>query len=215
MAGLLRYTGVAAVTAVWTLLLTATARSGFDLFGEQPLSYLGTQAPSAVLFTVGLAVPALLFGAFHQYVRREFPVSSYFSVAMLSGLAGQMVAAFVPIGGDAIAHRVHTISALVLGASLPLLMWRFAAGQAPGPFRRLSYALFWVEVAACAVGLYLSARSVAPVAEILPGAAFHAWVLTVTCAVPSVVRDPGRGRGLVGVPVAASLAARSLGAPSR
>ena len=61
-------------------------------------------------------------------------------------------------------------------------MWRFAAGQPPGPWRRLAYRLFWAEAVACAVGLYLSARSIAPLAEILPGVAFHAWVFVVTFA---------------------------------
>ncbi len=175
-----RSSGVAAVAVVWSSLLAATAVSGFDLLGDDPLSYLGTQPRSAVLFAVGLAVSALLFIAFHQYVRGRFPVGPGFSSAMLTGLAGQMVAAFVPIGGDPVVHRIHTTSALVLGASLPLLMWRFAAGQPAGPWRRTNYALFWAELAACAAGLYLSGVGVAPVAEILPGAVFHAWVVTVT-----------------------------------
>ncbi|HEX2274783.1 MAG TPA: DUF998 domain-containing protein [Acidimicrobiales bacterium] len=184
---------MAAVVAVWTTLLAATALTGFDLFGEEPLSYLGTQPRSALLFTLGLAVPALLLTAFHQYVRGRYPVSSGFSLVMLAGLAGQMVAAFVPIGGEPAAHRVHTTSALVLGASLPLLMWRFAAGQPPGPWRRLSYALFWCELAACVVGIYLSALTVAPVAEILPGGVFHAWVVTVTFGGRRVVGAALRG----------------------
>ena len=124
-----RFTGVAAVVAVWALLLTAVRLAGFDLLGEYPLSYLGTRPESAVLFTLGLVVPALLLTAFHGYVRTRFPVSIGFSIAMLVGLAGQMVAAFVPIGGDPTMHRLHTISALILGASLPLLMWRFAVTQ--------------------------------------------------------------------------------------
>lgn len=178
----LRYTGVAAVVAVWTSLLAAAALTNFNLLGKEPLSYLGTQSRSAVLFTLGLAVPAVLLTAFHQHLRGRFPVAPGFSLAMLAGLAGQMVAAFVPIGGDPGAYRVHTTSALVLGASLPLLMWRFAAGQPPGPWRRLSYGLFWVEIAACVTGVYLSALMVAPLAEILPGAVFHAWIIAVTVA---------------------------------
>jgi hypothetical protein len=178
----LEYTGVAAVVTVWTTLLAAAALTGFDLLGEDPLSYLGTQSQSAALFTLGLAIPALLLTAFHFYVRGRFPVSPGFSLAMLAGLAGQMVAAFIPIGGDPAVHRVHTTSALVLGASLPLLIWRFAAGQAAGHWRRLSYAFFWGEVTACLAGLYLSDLSIAPLAEILPGAVFHAWVVTVTVA---------------------------------
>jgi hypothetical protein len=178
----LHYTGVAAVVTVWATLLAATAVSRFDLLGPNPLSYLGSEPRSAALFTVGLGVPALLLTAFHQYVRDRYPVSAGFSLAMLGGLAGQMVAAIVPIGGEPGVHRIHTASALVLGVSLPLLMWRFAAAQPRGPWRRLTYRLFWAEVVACAVGLYLSARSVAPVAEILPGAVFHAWIFAVTFA---------------------------------
>ncbi len=178
----LQYTGVTAVVVVWTALLAATAVTGFDPFGEDPLSYLGTQSRSAVLFTVGLAGAALLLTAFHQYLRGRYRVSWGFSTAMLVGLAGQMVAAFVPIGGDPAGHRMHTTSALVLGASLPLLMWRFAAGQPHGPWRRLTYALFWAEAAACALGLYLSAVTFAAGAEILPAAVFHVWVVTVTFA---------------------------------
>ena len=178
----LRLAGVTAVATLWGTLLAATVVSRFDLLGDSPLSYLGVHSSSKALFTVGLVVPALLLAAFHQHLRYRYPVSAGFSLAMLGGLAGQMVAAFVPIGGDPAVHRVHTTSALVLGVSLPLLMWRFAASQPRGRWRRLTYRLFWTEIVACAVGLYLSARGVAPVAEILPGAVFHAWIITVTFA---------------------------------
>ena len=186
----LQYTGVAAVVAAWTTLLAAAGLTRFDLLGEEPLSYLGTQPGSAMLFTIGLAIPALLLTAFHGYLRGRFPVSPSFSVVMLAGLAGQMVAAFVPIGGAPAVHRVHTTSALALGASLPLLMWRFAASQPPGPWRRLNYGLFWAELGACAAGVCLSALSVAPLAEILPGAVFHSWVFAVTLAGHRVAPAP-------------------------
>lgn len=178
----LRYTGVAAVVTIWTTLTAAAAVADFDVLGAEPISQLGTEGAATALFGVGLAVSALLFTAFHQYLRGRYAVGPGFSLAMLTGLAGQMVAAFVPIGGAPAVHRIHTTSALVLGASLPLLMWRFAAGQPPGPWRRLAYRLFWAEVGACAVGVYLSARTVASVAEILPAAVFHTWVLVVTFA---------------------------------
>ena len=193
----LRYTGVAAIVTVWTTLLTATVISGFDLLGDDPLSYLGTQSSSAALFTAGLLLPAVLLTAFHHHVRGRYPVSAGFSVAMLVGLAGQVVAAFVPIGGDPTDHRIHTASALVLGISLPLLMWRFAAGQPSGSWRRLTYGLFWAEAAACAAGLYLSARSIAPLAEILPGTVFHVWIVVVTFA---GCAGAGAGRRLSAVP---------------
>jgi hypothetical protein len=171
---------VAAVVTLWTTLGLASRLANFDLLGEQPLSYLGTRSRSDILFSVGLLVGAALLAAFHQYVRDHFPVGRGFSTAMLGGLVGQVVAAVVPIGGNGTAHKVHTTFALLLGASLPILMWRFAAAQLPGPWRRVAYALFWAEVAACAVGFYLSSRSVAPLAEILPAAVFHGWIATVT-----------------------------------
>ncbi len=191
----LPYTGIAAVVVVWTTLLGATARTGFDLLGDEPLSYLGTQSRSIVLFGIGLAVPAVLLTAFHHYLRGRYPLSTGFSAAMLIGLAGQMVAAFVPIGGGSDAHRIHTVAALVLGASLPLLMWRFAAGQPTGRWRRLTYGLFWAEAAGCALGL--SGVLPAPVAEIVPGSVFHAWVVLVTVAALSRPRLPGYRGGPV------------------
>jgi hypothetical protein len=178
----LRNTGVAAVVVLWTTLGGGSLLAGFDLLGDRPLSHLGTERASALLFSGGLTVAALLLVAFHHHVRGRFPVSSAFTLALLVGMGGQLVAAVVPIGGDSDAHRIHTTSALVLGASLPVLMWRFAATQPPGTWRRVSYGLFWAEVAACALGLYLSAQSIAPLAEIVPAAVFHAWIIAVTLA---------------------------------
>lgn len=180
MPRLLRYAGLAAVTMLWTTIGAGTLLTGFDLFGERPLSYLGTRQPSALLFSGGLVGGAVALVAFHRHVRAHYPVTTLFSAALLVGLAGQVVAALVPIGGNGVGHQVHTRAALVLGASLPLLMWRFAASQPAGAWRRLCYGLFWSEAAAVAVGLHLSARMVAPLAEILPAAVFHLWIVAVT-----------------------------------
>ncbi|HEX2046440.1 MAG TPA: hypothetical protein VHF27_01670 [Acidimicrobiales bacterium] len=176
----LRRAGIAGVVTIWAGLSAGTVLAGFDLLGGRPLSYLGTLPRSEGLFAAGLAMSAILFIAFHRYVRSAYPVSSGFTAVMLVGMAGQLVAAFVPIGGDPALHRIHTTSALVLAASLPVVMWRFAAAQPPGAWRRLAYTFVWAEVAACAGGLLLSAADLAPVAEILPAAVFHAWILTLT-----------------------------------
>ncbi len=182
----LRATGVAAVAVLWTTLGVGSVLAGFDLLGERPLSELGAGGPATLLFSGGLAVAAVLLVGFHQYVRDRFPVSTAFSVAMVVGMAGQLIAALIPIGGHGAAHRVHTTSALVLGASLPVLMWSFAASQPPSAWRRAGYGLFWAEVVACGAGLWLSALGVAPVAEILPAVVFHAWIVAVTVRSPQV-----------------------------
>lgn len=174
-----RGAGLAAVAALWSTLAMAASRSRFDLLGEQPISYLGTTS-SAPLFSGGLVAGAALLVVFHSDIRARFPASRWFSLAMLAGLAGQVVAAVVPIGGNGPGHRAHTAFALLLGASLPVLMWSFAVSQPPGPWRRVSYGLFLAELAACGAGLVLSGRSIAALAEILPAAVFHIWIAAVT-----------------------------------
>ena len=148
----LRYTGLAAVATLWATLGTASLLVSFDLLGARPLSDLGAQPIPGPLFSAGLVAAALLLVGFHHHVRAHFPVTSTFSALMLVGLGGQLVAGIVPIDGDGGWARVHTTAALVLGASLPLFLWRFAASQPTGSWRRVSYGLFWAEVVACAAG---------------------------------------------------------------
>ena len=193
----LRWTGLAAVATLWTTLGAASVLARFDLLGGRPLSHLVSLPPADRLFAAGLGASAVLFVAFWAWVRDRYPTSPSFSVAMVGGMLAQLVAAFVPIeGGGPAAARVHTVTALALGGALPLLMWRFAAAQPPGPLRRAAGRLARAEVAACLVGVWLSRRGVAPLAEILPAAVFHAWVATLTWwpgrlpAVPVAGIDP-------------------------
>ena len=177
----LRWTGLAAVATLWATLGTASALARFDLLGQRPLSHLVSSPAATGLFAAGLAVSAVLFLAFHAWLRGRYPTSPSFSVAMVGGMAAQLVAAFVPIeGGGAPASLVHTVAALVLGGSIPVLMWRFAAAQPPGPLRRAAGNLARAELAACVLGVWLSRGGVAPLAEIVPAAVFHLWVATLT-----------------------------------
>jgi hypothetical protein len=192
-----RLSGVVAVVIVWCTLLLGARRAHLDLLGPRPLSDLATHASSFLLFDVGVAVAAVLFMVFHGYLRRRYPVGLSFSVVMLVGMTGQLVAAVVPLGGAGGANEVHVWSALVLGASLPLLMWRFAAAQRPGQWQRLCTLLVVAEVAACVVGYALSARHLAPLAEIVAGVWFHVWVFATTFVGPDLPASGGR-RGLQG-----------------
>lgn len=177
----LRWTGLAAVAALWTTLATAATLARFDLLGNRPLSHLVASPAAAHLFAAGLAGSAVLFLAFHAWVRDRYPASASFSAAMVGGMVAQLVAAVVPVeGAGALAGRVHTVAALVLGGSIPVLMWRFAAAQPPGPRRRTAGRLAAAELAACVVGVGLSRRGVAPLAEVFPAAVFHAWVAVLT-----------------------------------
>lgn len=188
-----RYSGLAAIAVLWSTLGTATVVSGFPLLGERPLSWLVAHPSVSLLFGIGFGTGALLLTVFHGYLRARYRASRSFSFAMLAGLAGQVVAAVIPIDGGPVAQRVHTVAALTLGISLPVLMWRFVLAQPRGPLRRVTKRLFWLEAAACAAGVVLSRRSVGPLAEILPAAVFHLWVATVTLR-----RPVGRNRTSAG-----------------
>jgi len=91
-------------------------------------------------------------------------------------------------------RRIHTAAGIALGLSLPLLLWRYAAAQPPGRWRRQSYALLGLEVASCVVGVTLSALGLAVVAEVVPAVSFHLWVIVVALRWPawagSVVEAP-------------------------
>ena len=185
MPALPRYAGVAAVAVLWASVGAATLRTGFPLLGDRPLSWLAEDPAGAGLFSAGLVVGAVLLVVFALDVRARYPVAAGFTPAMVGGMACQVTAGLVSIGGGLAANRVHTAAALALGISLPVLMWRFAAGQPPSRWRRVAYGLFWAEAAACAVGVVLSRRSVAPLAEMIPAAAFHLWIAVVTLSVSS------------------------------
>lgn len=175
-----RYAGLAGITTLWATIGAGIIRSGFDVGGQHPLSDLVADPRARLAFQVGLVVGALCFVAFHSWVRHRYPVGAGFSVLMLVGMAAQAIAGLVRIDGTGSAHTLHTTSGLILGASVPLFMWRFAAGQSPGAWRRTSYLLFWLEFAACIVGYALSVRRVAAVAEMLPAVCFHLWIVVLT-----------------------------------
>lgn len=175
-----RWTGIAAVATLWLTQMVLIAAADFDLVGERPLSYLALEDDFGFLFGVGLTASALLFVAFEGYLRHRYRLGVPFSVAMLVGMTGQFIAGVLPIGGTSPASRVHVAAALTLGATIPVVMWRFAANQPKGAWRRRCYRLFWLEAVACTAGIALSRNQVAPLAEILPALAFHIWVVMVT-----------------------------------
>ncbi len=189
----MRWTGVAAVAVLWSTQALAIVVTGFDLVGPRPLSELANRPSGALLFSAGLVVAAVLFLAFLGFLRQAYPVGRAFAAAMAIGMVGQTVAGILPIGGDGWVSRVHVISALVLGASIPVLMGCFAADQAPGAWRVRCWQLFGLEAAACGVGIVLSQAHIAPVAEILPATAFHLWVVVVTLAAPPPQPRPAGG----------------------
>lgn len=151
-----RWSGLTAVATLWTTVGVGMALTGLGFLDERPISHLGTVSETIPLFRAGLLVAAALLAAFSVFARRAFSVPVPFLVASLVGLVGQVVVALVPISAPGLAGTAHTVGGLVLGASLPLLIWRFAAAQPEGRWRTVAYRLFWLELAACIAGVVLS-----------------------------------------------------------
>jgi len=168
-------------------------RAGLGVGDDRPISYLGTDPRGIVLFRLGLLVAALGFSTFAVEVGRHLARPTSFLVVFLGGQACQVVVALVPIAGRGTAHTVHTAAGILLGLSLPLLMWRYAAAQPPGRWRRVSYGLMALEVAGCVVGVMLSVAGRAVVAEVTPAILFHLWVVVVTVLGPQWRSGPGAG----------------------
>ncbi len=191
-----RFAGAAAVVTLWLSVGFGMYRTGLDFLGDRPISYLGTDPRSAPVFRGGLMVAALLMAGFAWFVSNWFSAPRSFLVVFLIGLAGQVVAAVVLLTGPGSSHAIHNAGGLVLGASLPMLMWRFASGLPSGRGRRRrieGYGLCLLEVAACVAGVALSASMRAPVAEIVPALVFHLWVAVVTVwSTTPVVAPPER-----------------------
>lgn len=165
-------------------------RVAFDLTGDRAISYLGTDPRAMALFRGGLLVATVLLLGFAWTVERSLARPTGFFEVFLVGMAGQAVVATVSIAGEGGSHAVHTTGGIVLGLSLPLFMWRFAAGQPPGRWRRQSYGLLWLEVVAVLAGVALSRVHLAVVAEVLPAVVFHLWIIVVTVRWQGWARRP-------------------------
>ncbi len=161
-------------------------RTGLGLAEPRTISYLGTDPRSASLFRAGLIVATLLLVAFAWAVNRRLARRrTGFLTVFLVGMAGQAVVATVSVAGHGASHDVHTTAGIILGLSLPVLMWRFAAAQPPGPWRKKSYAMMWVSVVSTVVGVALSGARRAGIAEVVPAIAFHLWIVLVTVRWPA------------------------------
>lgn len=174
---------------LWTTVGVGMVRTGLSLFGERPISYLGTDPRTVLVFRVGLIAAAGLLAAFSWAVNRHLTRRTGFLTVFVAGMACQAVVAVVPLDGAGAAETTHVTAGIALGLSLPLLMWRFAAAQPPGRWRDHAYLLMWLEVAGCVAGVALSRAGRATVAEAVPACLFHLWIIVVTLRWPGWERD--------------------------
>lgn len=175
-----KYSGVAAVLVLWLAIPWGMYVIGLNLFDNRPISYLGVDPKTKLLFDSSLIIAAILMMLFGAQVKKTFHASKSFLTVLILGQLCQVIAAIV---SDSCSMRlVHTTAAYGIAFSLPLLMWRFVVCQPKGYIRRLSNKLFLAELASLIVGigLFVLVNGVGPFGEILTVVFFHIWVIFIT-----------------------------------
>lgn len=176
------YSGIAGVLVLWTGIPMAMHKTGLGLIDNRPLSYLGVDPISAILFNGSLLLSSFLFIIFAFYTTAKFNASKSFLGYFLVGQAGQIIAAISPYGENSDFRRLHTVAAFILAFSLPFLIRQFAISMKSGPDHKLYSNLFYFELIlfVVGIGLFVFTKGLAPLGEALPAIGFHAWIIVVT-----------------------------------
>lgn len=177
-----KYSGLLGILVLWTCILIGMSRAGLGLIDMRPISYLGVDPLSAVWFSSGLLISAVLFISFGFYVVRTFEVKNRFLLYLIIGQIGQSIAAITPYGMQSQYKLLHTIAAFILAFSLPFLIRYFMLSQTDRPNFRIYSWLFWLELITFAVGmtLFIFTKGIAPLGQALPAIGFHLWIIIVT-----------------------------------
>ncbi|HEX8771523.1 MAG TPA: hypothetical protein VF711_12215, partial [Acidimicrobiales bacterium] len=88
----LRLTGVTGVLVLWASISVGMARSGLGFVEDRPISYLGTDPRTSLLFTTAMLSAAVLLAAFYFFAYFWYSSSGSFLAVGLLGLIGQVVA---------------------------------------------------------------------------------------------------------------------------
>ena len=179
---LIRFTGLAGVILLWTTTLLAMLRTGLGLIDSRPLSHLGVDPLSSMLFSTGLVVSSVLFVLFALFARRTYRANKRFLIYFFIGQAGQIIVAVAPYGMDSSYRLIHTVAAFTLAFSLPFLIREFAHSQKVVRYQKLFRYLFLLELVMFVVGMgiFTMTRGIAPIGEILPAVGFHIWIIVAT-----------------------------------
>ena len=176
------YAGVVGIVALWTLIITALLRARLGFFDNKPISYLGVNPHTKLLFSTALIISAVCFILFGLYLKRVFRVHGTYIYFFIIGQIGQIVAGVVPDKSGSGAKVVHVIAAFTLAFSLPLLIGQFARSQKDSNYQKLYQGLFYFELAAfvIGIGLFISTKGSAVLDETLPTIAFDVWMIVLT-----------------------------------
>lgn len=173
--------GVAGVFILWTGTLVSMSRAHLGLLDNRPVSFLGTDPSSRLIFSSSLILSAILFINFAFYVQRTFQVNNRFLKYFLIGQVCQIILAISPYGETA-KGVIHLIAAFTLAFSLPLLIKQFTISQHDKQHHKLYLGLLRFEQVGFIIGmgLFIFSKGLAPLGEAMPAIGFHLWIFVVT-----------------------------------
>ncbi len=184
-----KYTGLAGVAVIWLGIAFGMNQAGLRLIDPRPISYLGINPRTSLLFTTSLLTSAILFTCFGFYLRNTLRISNLFIYFLVFGQIGQAIAAIIPYGGNY--KFTHTLAAYALAFSLPFVIQQFYASQRRAPRAKVYGNLLRLEVCAFVLGIavFSFTKGIAPIGEALPAIGFHVWIIVVTFTITNPSKD--------------------------
>jgi hypothetical membrane protein len=177
-----KYLGILGVGIIWLGVAAAMYIGKLGLFSTLPISSLGVNPRTSILFSISLLLSSVFFIKFAYYVSREFNVKNKFLLYFLIGQIGQIIVAIAPYGNHSRYKLVHTVAAFVLAFSLPFLIQQFYYSQAKSSHKSLYKNLLVLEILLFIIGIgaFVFTKGIAPLGEILPTLGFHIWIIVVS-----------------------------------
>jgi hypothetical membrane protein len=174
--------GIVGVAVLWTCIAIGMHKAHLGFLDKRPISFLGTNPGTQLLFSGSLLVSAIFFISFGYFVKRRYKIKNRFITYLVVGQLGQITAAIFPYGQHMLAGHIHTTAAFVLAFSLPLLIGEFAKSQLTSRSHRLYIKLLHFEQVMFVIGisLFVFTRGLAPLGEVLPTLGFHLWIIVLT-----------------------------------
>ncbi len=181
-----RYSGTVGVAVVWMGISILMLAGNLSLIDPRPISYLGLNPSTATAFTGILLLSAGLFTGFAFYIAHAYRTNFWFLFFFLTGQAGQVIAALVPISSETDLGQIHTPAAFTLAFSFPLLIAAFTLSQKRVQYRKLYCWLLVFELVTFAIGIgsFIFTRGAAPLGEIVTALGFHIWIIFAAITSP-------------------------------
>ncbi|GAC1391407.1 MAG: hypothetical protein NVSMB46_03850 [Candidatus Saccharimonadales bacterium] len=174
--------GIIGVVILWIGIVSGMIIAHLRLIDKRPISYLGYDPKTTLLFTLTLVLSSILFIFFAILINHIYHIKNNFLAFFIVGQIGQIIAALVSYDIHNKYRIIHTVAAFTLAFSLPLLMRSFKNASLNSNNYSTLQKLFRLELCLfiIGIGLFVFTKGLAPLGEVLPALGFHIWIIYIT-----------------------------------